>query len=245
MYKSNTSTFTLAILTAALFSNVAVAQTAAAPAVAVDVTYNAGVVTDYRYRGISQTRLQPAVQGGADLTYGSFYAGVWGSNIKWIKDAGFKGGVELDLYGGYKVEVAKDITLDVGALTYIYPSNNVSPNANTSEVYVGVASGPFSAKYSHSLSNLFGFTDSKGSGYLEANVDYELLKGTNLVAHLGRQTVKNNSGASYTDYKLGVTYEALGGKLAASVIGANEDFFGGKGKNISKAGFVAGFTKTF
>jgi uncharacterized protein (TIGR02001 family) len=222
------------------------AQAAATPAATgVELAYNLGVVSDYRYRGISQTRLQPAVQGGADLTYGAWYAGVWASNIKWVKDIGGKANVELDLYGGYKYEVAKDVTLDFGALSYQYPSNKLAPNANTTEVYLGIATGPVSAKYSRSVTNLFGFSDSKGSGYLEANLDYELLKGTNLVAHLGRQNVKKNVGASYTDYKLGVTYEALGGKFSASVIGTNEDFLAPNGKNISKAGFVAGFTKTF
>ena len=51
------------------------------------VAFNVGVVTDYRYRGISQSRLQPALQGGVDFTAGAFYLGAWGSTIKWIKDA--------------------------------------------------------------------------------------------------------------------------------------------------------------
>jgi hypothetical protein len=45
------------------------------------------VVTDYRYRGISQTKLKPAVQGGVDYAAGGFYVGAWASTIKWIKDA--------------------------------------------------------------------------------------------------------------------------------------------------------------
>ncbi len=241
-------TLTSLALAALFASSQTMAQTAAAPAAAspaYELAYNIGVVTDYRYRGISQTRLQPAVQGGVDLTAGAWYVGAWASNIKWLKDAGYKGNVELDLYGGYKYEVSKDVTLDIGALTYIYPSNNAAPNANTTELYLGAASGPFSVKYSCSVTNLFGFATSKGSSYLEANVDYELVKGTNLVAHVGRQLVKNNSAANYTDYKIGATYEALGGKFAASVIGANEDFIGGNGKNISKAGLVVGYTKAF
>ena len=62
-----------------------------------------GVVTDYRYRGISQSRLKPALQGGVDFAHKSgFYLGTWASTIKWIKDAGGDAPVELDLYGGYK-----------------------------------------------------------------------------------------------------------------------------------------------
>jgi uncharacterized protein (TIGR02001 family) len=233
-------------------SATSIAQTtaeAASPAPAYELAYNVGVVSDYRYRGISQTRLQPALQGGVDLTAGAWYAGVWASNIKWIKDLGpgSKGPLELDLYGGYKYEVNKNLTLDVGALSYVYPSNNVVPNANTTEIYIGAASGPFSAKYSHAVTNTFGYPTSKGSNYLEANVDYELVKGTNLVAHIGRQSIKNNAAASYTDYKLGVTYEALGGKFAASYVDASKDFLATapNGKNTSKGGIVVGYTKTF
>jgi uncharacterized protein (TIGR02001 family) len=55
-----------------------------------EVTFNAAIVSDYRYRGVSQTRLKPAVQGGADYTNNptGFYAGTPLSTIKWTKDAG-------------------------------------------------------------------------------------------------------------------------------------------------------------
>jgi uncharacterized protein (TIGR02001 family) len=228
----------------------AAAQTstpAAAPAPAYELAYNAGVVSDYRYRGISQTRLQPAVQGGVDLTAGAWYAGAWASNIKWIKDASGNAKMELDLYGGYKHPVTNNIMLDVGVLSYVFPSNRLSPSANTTEVYLGVASGPFSAKYSHAVSDAFGYSSSKGSSYLEANLDYELIKGTNLAAHIGRQTIKNWSTASYTDYKIGVTHEALGGKFAASFVDASKNYLATapNGKNTSKSGIVVGYTKTF
>jgi uncharacterized protein (TIGR02001 family) len=242
---SATSIALLTLMSSATFAQATVATPAPAPAY--ELAYNVGVVSDYRYRGISQTRLQPAVQGGVDLTAGAWYAGAWASNIKWIKDAGGNANVELDLYGGYKYEVAKDITLDFGALSYVYPSNRLAPSANTTEVYIGIASGAYSAKYSHALTNTFGYGNSKGSSYLEANLDYELIKGTNLVAHIGRQTIKNWSTASYTDYKVGVTHEALGGKFAASFVDASKDYLATapNGKNTSKSGIVVGYTKTF
>lgn len=244
--QAKTPAFAAILLASLSFGANAQSNASAAPAPAYELAYNLGVVSDYRYRGVSQTRLQPAIQGGVDLTAGAWYAGAWASNIQWLKDAGVKGRVELDLYGGYKYEVNKDLTLDFGALSYVYPGNDAKPNANTTELYIGAASGPFSAKYSRSVTNLFGFTDSKGSGYLEANVDYEITKGTNLVAHVGRQSVKNNTSASYTDYKIGATYEALGGKFAASLIGTNnKTYTSPNGKNLGKGGLVVGYTKTF
>src|SRR5437868_5986563 len=90
-----------------------------APAPADPLSFNVGAVSEYRYRGISQSRLKPALQGGIDYAAPSgFYVGSWASTIKWIKDAGGDADIEVDLYGGYKTEVAKGLTLDVGGLYY-------------------------------------------------------------------------------------------------------------------------------
>ena len=56
------------------------------------LSFNLSVTSDYRYRGISQTRLKPALQGGADYALpGGFYIGAWASTIKWIRDWDVKG----------------------------------------------------------------------------------------------------------------------------------------------------------
>src|SRR5204862_7504341 len=111
------------------------------------LTFNVGAVSDYRYRGISQTRLQPALQGGIDLGLANgLYLGTWASTIKWIDDAGGNADVEIDLYGGWKGEIAKNLTLDVGALTYQYPGNDLHPSANTTELYAALSYAMFTLK---------------------------------------------------------------------------------------------------
>ncbi|MBW8896837.1 MAG: hypothetical protein JF619_01660, partial [Massilia sp.] len=92
-----------------------------------EVSFNAAVTSDYRYRGISQSRLDPALQGGADYTHNptGLYAGTWLSTIKWTKDAGGSGDVEWDIYGGKRGNLSADITYDVGGLYYFYPSNGL------------------------------------------------------------------------------------------------------------------------
>ena len=62
-----------------------------------EVSYNLAVTNDYRYRGISQTHLDPALQGGADYVNNptGLYAGTWLSTIHWIKDAGGNDNVEV------------------------------------------------------------------------------------------------------------------------------------------------------
>jgi uncharacterized protein (TIGR02001 family) len=212
------------------------AAPAAAPAPASPFSFNVGLTSDYRYRGISQSRLEPAINGGADYAHSSgFYLGAWASSIKWIKDAGTIAGadsgntaLELDLYGGYKGEIMKDLTYDVGVLAYIYPGNKLADlgaaNANTTEVYGAITYSVATLKYSHAVTNLFGFPNSKNSGYVDLSATFDLGSGWSLVPHVGYQKVQNLSAASYTDYSLSVSKD-FGSGLSATLaaIGTNAD----------------------
>ena len=218
------------------------------------LSFNVGVFSDYRYRGISQTRLKPAVQAGIDYSIpGGFYVGAWASNIKWIKDAGGDASVEVDLYGGYKGEIAKDVSFDVGVLTYQYPKNKLATSANTTELYGAMTFGPATIKYSHSVSNLFGFVDSKNSGYLEAVASFDVGSGVMLAPHVGYQRVAKNSDFSYTDYSLTVSKDFEGFVVSAAVVGAKTKSIAGvkayasavNGKDLGKTGLVVGVKKTF
>lgn len=46
-----------------------------------ELSANVALTTDYIFRGFSQTEEGPAIQGGFDVTYKMFYAGVWASNL--------------------------------------------------------------------------------------------------------------------------------------------------------------------
>jgi uncharacterized protein (TIGR02001 family) len=212
-----------------------------------EISYNAAVVSDYRYRGVSQTRLKPALQGGADYVNNptGLYAGTWLSTIKWVKDGGGDGQVEWDLYAGKRGEITSDITYDVGGLYYYYPSNKLSTNANTFELYGQISAGPFSVKYSQSTSNLFGTADSKNSGYLDAQFNNDVYDGYILNLHVGHQNVKNNGALSYTDYKVGVTKDFGVVSVALAAVYANTEAYVGNGKNLGKTGAVLTISKTF
>ena len=219
-----------AALIAACASSQAYAEEAATPAPRPDneITFNVAAVSDYRYRGISQTRLKPALQGGVDYMNNptGLYAGAWASTIKWTKDAGGDGDVELDLYAGRRGQVSEAVAYDVGVLTYVYPSNGLKDvsgfaNANTTEVYGQLGYGPAYIKYSHSVTNLFGFVDSKNSGYVDIGANIDAGEGYTVNLHAGHQEVKHNDAASYTDWKIGATrdFGVVTGALA--VIGTN------------------------
>ena len=225
----------------------------AVPAAAQDaLTFNASLTSDYRYRGISQSRLKPALAGGVDYSLASgFYVGAWLSTIKWIKDARGSANVEVDLYGGYKGEIQKDLSYDVGVLTYQYPRHKLSPSPNTTELYGALTFGPATLKYSHSVTNLFGFTDSKNSGYVDLSASFDV-GGIAIAPHVGYQKVKGNSNASYADYSLTASKDFDGLLLSGALVYADVKKIGGvpayaspSGRNLGRAGIVLTAKKTF
>jgi len=221
----------------------AAAALTAAPVVhaADTLSFNASLTTDYRYRGISQSRLKPALQGGVDYaTDGGFYVGAWGSTIKWIKDVGGDADAEFDLYAGYKTEIASGLTLDVGVLQYYYPSNKLNPSANTLEGYGALSYGPATLKVSRSFTNLFGFGDSKGSMYYDLSATFDLGGGYSITPHIGRQTVKNLSAASYNDASLTLNKAIDALTLSIGVVDAKTGaYFSPVGnKDLGKRGVV-------
>ena len=210
-----------------------------------DLAFNIGAFTDYRFRGISQTRVKPAGQGGVDYSAGAFYVGAWASNIKWIKDLGGDAGVEIDIYGGITGEITKGVGYDVGVLTYQYPSNKLNPNANTTELYGAVSYGMFA------VTNTFGNPDSKNSFYLEGKASFDVGNGISLVPHIGYQKIKGPVGdmATYTDYSLTASKDFSGVTLSLAVVGTDADksFYSSpvNGKVLGKAGVVLGAKYSF
>ena len=228
-------------------SSAAFAQTAPA---APEVTYNVGVVSQYRYRGLAQGKGQPALQGGVDYANASgYYLGAWGSQIKWIEDQSStaSGKTELDLYGGYKFK-ASGLDFDVGFLRYQYVGNNLNPNANTNEVYGAVTSGVHTFKWSYAMTNLFGAANTKGADYYDWTANYDLGGGLTLSPHLGRAAVAQN--LSYTDGALTLGKDlgnGLTATAAAIVTNAKSSAFNGPvsqyatGKSAVVLGLKYGF----
>lgn len=206
-----------------LKKNLLVAALAAAfamPVMAEDSPFssNVSLTTNYIFRGVTQTADRGAIQGGIDFAHASgAYAGVWASNISWLTDSGMYtsgASLELDTYGGYRGE-AGDVSYDVGFLRYNYSGEIATGliSASTNEIYGAVGYKFVTAKYSRSLSDLFGVTDSKGSSYLEVNGSYDVeAAGVSLSGHIGKQTVAGaaNSGSTYKDYNVKVSKD-IGG----------------------------------
>ncbi len=173
---------------------------AADPAPAPAFTGNINATSNYKFRGQDQGTLKgwsPAVQGGFDWTANGFYVGNWNSNIS------FAGNIEMDFYGGYRGELAKDVGYDVGILQYYYPKHGGDVNFNTTELYGALSWQWLSLKYSHTVSNdYFGIgrgeeilaaanetaisrPKGRNTGYLDLSANYPLVDKLTLNAHVG------------------------------------------------------------
>lgn len=202
-----------------------------APAMAADaptsphtLTANVGLVSNYIFRGLTQTFGKPAIQGGMDYSHASgAYAGLWGSSISSHQYAG--GSSEIDYYFGYNGKLAGDWGWTAGFYGYYYPGANYknATNAyttppdetyNTEEVNAGVSWKWVSLKLSSTISDFFGAntktgytSGSSGSTYLDLTANVPLPNDYTLVLHAGQQEIKTKSGTTsldYTDYKIGI-----------------------------------------
>jgi uncharacterized protein (TIGR02001 family) len=88
------------------------------------ISGGAALVSDYRFRGVSLSGQDPAVQATATIGHESgFYAGTWASSI----DGGdLYGHTEIDLYGGWSGEMLPGTTLDTMVAYYAYPNGDDS-----------------------------------------------------------------------------------------------------------------------
>ena len=249
----------------------AAAQTApeapAAPAATPEHTFTPKVslFSEYEYRGISQTSEKPAVQFNLDYVHSSgFYLGTFVSNISWLKDYKSLGlvsksaSVEIDLFGGYKFEVVKDVTLDLGYLHYEYPGAKGLPGfpkPNTDEVYIGASYSVFNVKYSYSIGDTFGTPKSKGTSFLELNYSQEIAPKLTLTGQIAQQKYKgtfagfnNDKELTYVVYKFGPSYDLgdgwnIGGYYKGT--NAKKENYTFKGRDWSKNRLVAFVSKTF
>ncbi|MDB5705396.1 MAG: hypothetical protein JWN66_2512 [Sphingomonas bacterium] len=229
----------------------ALAQEATAPPPAFTVNANATVVSDYRFRGISQTDKKAALQGGFTITHESgFYVSTWGSSIDDYIAAGSD--QELDLIAGYSHTFSNGIKLDGGVLYYYYPGGGNAPT-DFFEPYVDISGtyGPVTAKvtanYAPKSNALSVGAGKEDNLYIAGDLTAAIPKTPiGLTAHLGHTFGPSylSIGNEYTDWGLGanVTWNHL--TLGASYVDTSKDAFLGT-RNLSGSGVVVSLGASF
>ena len=231
--------FSLAIATPAL------AQDDTAPPKAVTVSGSVGLTSDYRFRGVSQSDEQLAVQGGVTISHESgIYGGFWGSNLAgWGTFGGAN--MELDLIAGFKLPVGGG-TLDVGATWYMYPggfnntdfiepyaklSGTVGPVALTAGVAYAPKQEALGAWYANGAAAAAGvYTDpgdKNDNFYLWGDVSSAIPNtGLTVKAHAGYSNGNKGLGpfatsvaptGEYVDWLAGIDYTIAGTPLTVGV----------------------------
>ena len=179
-----------AVSLAAMVTSLAVPSIAHARETADDngvtVSANVALTTDYRFRGVSLSGGDPAIQGGVDVAHESgFYVGTWASSI----DGGDSyGEMEFDIYGGWSGDVSEGVALDVGVLYYVYPTEELGLDTDYWEPYASVgfnlggAEATVGAAYAFEQDSLGG----DDNLYIYTDLGYSLPSTpVSLSAHLG------------------------------------------------------------
>lgn len=164
------------------------------------IAWNVGVFSDYVFRGYSQTDEEAAIQGGVDLTAGSFYAGAWASNV----DFGDDTTAEVDIYGGFRTE-AGGFALDLGAVAYLYVEAPDGTDYDYVEFKAAAsrAIGPVTAGAVVFYSPDFFGLDEEAT-YAEANLAFTPADKWTVSAAVGYQALDVND--DYTTWNAGVAY---------------------------------------
>jgi uncharacterized protein (TIGR02001 family) len=195
-----------------------------------EISGNVALTSDYRFRGISQSDEDIAIQGGFDLGWDTgIYVGVWGSSVDFngVDGEGFDGSLELDYYVGWASDIGDSgFAIDVGYLYYDYPGDSSSGEGDYQELYGSLSWNDLAVGMAYS-DDYYGETDT----FFYYYADYSL--GINdtftIDFHVGYNDLEKNGGFlatdedSYIDYSVGVTASWLAVDWTLAYVGTDLD----------------------
>ena len=163
---------------------------------------------DYRFRGISQSDLQPGLASQVEYTAGN---GLWlGNRLNTISKKEYPGaGLESDYYLGWSHNWGDGVRTYVGNYEYTYPG---TPNFNTNEAFVQLRVPYFTVKYYRSLTDYFAAPNTMGTQYVSID-NYIPIQQWSLITHVGR-TISPLIDYRYTDWRTSITTNLEGVDLA-------------------------------
>ena len=199
------------------------------PANAIDIpgasiSANVSMVSKYRWRGLDQSKREPAIQGGFDLAHESgLYLGTWMSNVEFNDNDTSS---EMDCYGGYGFEAA-GVGVDLNFTQFLYPGGLDSLNYDFAEFGIGLSKDLGVAAVSAGFNFTGEFYGSSGSAeYIHAGLDIPLPADFGLSAHVGHQAIEDNSTYGvddYTDWSVGVGFPLAGLDVSVAYVDTDLD----------------------
>jgi uncharacterized protein (TIGR02001 family) len=222
-------------------------------------TANISLTSDYRFRGISQSDNDAAVQGGIDFAQNGWFLGVWASSVDFLDSAGKDAPAEVDIYGGYNYAWTETTEVGIKAIYYWYPDSDFAGTNQYDFFEVG-------GKISHAFENfsLLGeiywspdyFFESGDSVYLAGTATVPLIKefwffdgGLTGSARVAYQWIDDNATFGTPDYltwDVGLTAKAgifaFDARYVDTDLSDAECFGGGVFQDWCGAGFVGTVT---
>ena len=198
-----------------------------------EISGNVALTSDYRFRGISQSDEDAAIQGGFDMEFSpGFYIGTWGSSVDFDSNDGYDGSLELDYYGGWSSSIGEtDFGIDVGYIYYDYPGDN-GDEGDYQEFYIGTSWKDLSLQVNYS-DDYYAETDE--FWYISGDYSFSLLEDFTVGLHVGLNMLEEDGGFlssdedQYTDYSVTVTYSWASVDFSLAYVGTDlddDDVFG-------------------
>ncbi|MBU6206622.1 MAG: TorF family putative porin, partial [Alphaproteobacteria bacterium] len=195
------------------------AQTACAQRASLDI--NATLTSDYRFRGISQSNGDPAMQVSAEVSLPmGAYAGVWTSSVS----GGLTGGAkaEADFYAGYRKHMGL-FAIDMGSQYNSYPGAASDQSPKRIKAYVS-ASATVAFTTLRIGANLTPEQSAvvRGKTYVYGDVIQPIPRfPITLRGHFGHTWANTGVAPNYSDYLAGVDYTRKKWTLEAAYVGTD------------------------
>ena len=199
-----------------------------------EISGNVALTSDYRFRGISQSDKNPAIQGGFDMEFSpGFYVGTWGSSVDFDSNDGYDGSLELDYYAGWSSAIGDtDFGIDVGYIYYDYPGDN-GDEGDYGEVYVSGSwkdislSVNYSDDYYGGTGKFYYYAADYSIGVFDTGVTVDFHVGYNDFDKAGE--FLSNDQDQYTDWSVALGYSWAGVDFSVAYVDTDldkEDVFG-------------------
>ena len=197
---------------------------------AFEVSANVALVSDYRFRGISQTGKDAAIQGGFDVAFEpGFYVGTWASSVDFgdIDDgSGSYGTMEIDYYAGWGGPIGDtDFGVDVGYAYYQYPGDTVDTEGDYQEFHVTGSWKDLSVGVTYSDDY---YAETGEFWYFAGDYSLTFMEDFSLGLHVGyndfdEEGFLSDGADNYTDWSVTLGYSIMGVDLSVAYVDTSLD----------------------
>lgn len=212
----------------------AIALSTTAPLALAEVSVTGTLISDYVFRGVSQTDSSPAIQASVDYEHeNGFFAGAWASNVDFNDDAN----AEIDFYAGYFGEVNDTISYDISYTYYTYTGYSSADDSDYGELILNAYFDAATVTLGHAPD----FVNSGFSAqYVAGAYEFALPEDYSLTVQAGYTFGDAYEDYEYVDYSATLAKTFNGFDVSAAIINTDID-----DEDTADLRFVLGVSRSF